>query len=185
MPARITSETVIQRTLVRVLADVGAHKLPAAGRVSQATNNVFGEVLEIGLAPRQQVRPRLSEQVLHGIGDEPRRDDGQGQTQPASVQLPKLALPDQRLGRSNRDGGPWDKNEGNDGDDDNRGDNGAKGEEPERYRLLDGKRKAKEVPVRVHSEAGRLLAARGGLTYEMSGLSSENGRLFGVRSPRA
>lgn len=91
MPARVTPETIIEYVLVRLLADVGAHELPSRGRrgqALQAADNVVGDVIEVGLAAIQKIWPRFSEEVLHGIGDKPGRDYGQGETQNTSMQLP-------------------------------------------------------------------------------------------------
>src|SRR5690348_11807262 len=93
-------------------------------------------MVEIGLAAGQQIRPRLSKEVLHAIGDEPSRDYGQGEAQQASVQLPELALPNQRFWRPRGDRRTGDKDEADNGDDDDRGEDGDDCCQPDRDRLM-------------------------------------------------
>lgn len=85
MAAGVAPEPVVQRTLVRVLANVGAHELTARRGGLQAADNVLRQVVKVRLAPRQQVGSRLSEEILHAIGDEPRAHYGQGEAQPARM----------------------------------------------------------------------------------------------------
>ena len=185
MPTRVTSEAIVKLTLVRILANGRAHELPGSGRRFQAlhtANDVFGQVIEVGLAPGQEIGSRFSEQVLHAIGNEPSANDGEGEAKQAGMELPQLALPDQRLWCPNRDRGAGNENETDDGDNDDGAKNADDDEQPDGDCLLDGEGEAAEavssVSIRDMQEVGRAS------TYAMLRSSSENGRLFGVMSPK-
>ncbi len=155
MPTRVTSKAIVQLSLVRILANGRAHELPSSGRRFQAlhtANDVFGQVIEVGLAPGQEIGSRFSEQVLHAIGDEPSANDGEGEAKQAGMELPQLALPDQRLWCPNRDRRAGNENEADDGDDDDGAENADDDEQPDGDCLLDREGKATEavsaVPIR-------------------------------------
>ncbi len=95
------------------------------------------------------------------------------------MQLPQLALPDQGLWCPNGDGCAGDEYEANDGDDDDGGEDPDNDEEPDGNCLLDGVGEATELSVAANAAARFAVS-----TYAMLRSSSENGRLFGVMSPR-
>jgi hypothetical protein len=118
VPRGIAPKPIVQSGRVRVLADFGADELAIAAGVGDAADDVTGEVGKIRLAPRDQIRTRLSKQVLHAIRDEPGPNQGERQAQPSGVKFPELAAPDERLGRARRNGGTGHKEERDDGNDD-------------------------------------------------------------------
>lgn len=134
----VAAEAVVEEGGVGVLADGSAHELAVVGAVGavaavvgqgEEADDVGGPVDEVGLAPRQQVRARLAEQVLHALGDDPGADERERQAQPPHVQLPQLALPYHRLGRAGGDGRTRHEHERHDEDDDD-GDHGVADEQP-------------------------------------------------------
>ncbi|KAL2275899.1 hypothetical protein FJTKL_01453 [Diaporthe vaccinii] len=102
---RVGPEPVLQQVLRvgpvgHAAADAGGDEPLVAVGDFQAAHDVLRVVIDVRVAARQQVRARLAEEVLHAVGDEPGRSQGEGEPQPADVELPQLALPDQGLGRA-------------------------------------------------------------------------------------
>lgn len=194
--AGVAAEAVVELLAVGLLADV-ARIEPAAGRLlAEAADDVLGGVGDVGLAPREQVGPRLAAHVLDAADEEEGGANGHEEPQPADMQLPHLAFPDEGVACVFGHGAAGDEDHGHEEDDDN-GEQGAENnEEPGRHGFFLGKGEPVHW-VLVFWSFLPLLAcclwchatwrseARGyGDTHEMLGSSRENGRLFGSMRPR-
>lgn len=76
MAAGIAPKSVVQNALVCVFADARANELAVAADVGDASDDIITQVGNVGLAPREQIRSWLAEEILHAIRDEPGHDQG-------------------------------------------------------------------------------------------------------------
>lgn len=126
MATGVTPEAILEDVLRvlavdHALANVGRHEAVVAALAADvlAADDEVGPVLEVRVAPGQGVGARLAKEVLHAVGDEPDARQGERQAEPADVQLPELALPDERLGGAPRHGVARHQEDGDDEDHDN------------------------------------------------------------------
>lgn len=95
-------EPVFQKIVVGRLADGRGDEHPVLieGLPNNRIDSEFLNAAEVRLAARQQIRSRLSEEVLHALGDHEGSGQGECETHPARVPLPEFPPPDERLGCS-------------------------------------------------------------------------------------
>jgi hypothetical protein len=136
--AGIAPKPVVENALVRVFAYGTADELTVTADVRDASYDITAKVGDVGLAPGEQIRSGLAEEVLHAVGDEPCRDERKGKTEQACVQLPQLALPDERLGDTLGHGCAGHEDDGDDDDEDDGDDDAAYHQEPCWHRLVYG-----------------------------------------------
>jgi hypothetical protein len=104
---------------VGVRADVGSDEHPV-GVYDVGHDGVDERLLdaaEVGLAAREQVGTRLSEEELHALRDEESGCERERETHPANVPLPELPTPDECLGGSPASGRAGDEDHAHDEDD--------------------------------------------------------------------
>lgn len=120
-----------------------AHILPA--------DNEILPILQVRVAPRQGVGPRFAKHVLHAVGDEPDARERQRQAEPADVQLPELALPDEGFGGPPGHGVPRYEEDGDDEDEHDRDAAVEEDEEPGGHCLVHCEGEA------IHKRRGHVL----------------------------
>ncbi len=88
MTARKASEAVVQNRFVCLLADLRRHYTKAIGNVLEAFEGVLGDIGNIRIASRKEIRSRLAKEILHAVCNEKGCRQRQSQTQPTRMPLP-------------------------------------------------------------------------------------------------
>lgn len=119
-PEAVLEDALSVLVVDHALANVGRDEAMVAALAADvlAADDKVGPVVEVGVAAGQGVGARLAKEVLHAVGDEPDARQGERQAEPADVQLPELALPDERLGCAPRHRVARHQEDGDDEDDD-------------------------------------------------------------------
>lgn len=141
MSTGVAPEAVLEQVLGVVAADHatadvgGDEALVPVGDV-QAADDVPGVGVQVRVAAGEEVGAGLAEEVLHSVGDEPGGGDGEAEAEPADVQLPQLALPDEGARGAPRHGVAGDEDQADDGDDDDGDAHGEGDEKPGGHGLV-------------------------------------------------
>ena len=125
-------EAVLELVCVVGGADCRSDEDPVGvqGMADDAANGMVLDVVEVGLASRQQIRARLAKEVLHALGDHKGGGQRESEPHPARVPFPQLAPPDARPGRAGLGGRARDEQQADEEDDGGRGDEGDEDEQP-------------------------------------------------------